>query len=353
MEKLLTFIGLFILSALASLGVCIGWFVYNSPSFSVITSVYNYEEYVGETIQSVLASDYPYFELILVNDGSTDNSLDVIKKYAQKDRRIKVIDQKNQGLSIARNNAMKIAKGDYLWFVDADDYIDSTALGQLARQIKETNQPDLISFLMKPVDANGTFRASDGYIDYLPDVLKLFRHSTFRGRDLPTGVIMSYPVVSGKQVYSRKFLKEHNITFVPKLVFEDDVFFITTLEANARGTVIFKKLYYKRAHKKAITADKSRFYDSSCRLSAEMYKSLKNVGTTEERARSIFNVYFGLIFSRFTNKPQNLLEVEKMLAFVKMQLQDEFWIQKREALEHFLTEKSYLRKEKEDEGETH
>ena len=156
MKKVLTLLFYVISVTITYSALCI-WTAHQKPSFSIITSVYNYDKYVAHTIESVLASDYPYFELILVNDGSTDHSLDVIKRYALKDKRIKVIDQENQGLSVARNNAMKIAKGDYFWFVDADDYISSKALSWLANQIKKTNYPDLISFYVQEVDENEKF----------------------------------------------------------------------------------------------------------------------------------------------------------------------------------------------------
>ena len=84
---------------------------------SVIVPVYNGEEFLSQCLDSILAQTLQDIEILCVNDGSTDNSLKILKGYAKKDKRIQIINQKNQGLSVSRNNAMKIAKGEYLSFV--------------------------------------------------------------------------------------------------------------------------------------------------------------------------------------------------------------------------------------------
>ena len=92
------------------------------PKVSVIMPVYNSEKYVGDAIKSILKQSYVDFELILVDDGSTDKSGDICEKYAAKDERVKVIHQKNQGLCAARNCGLDKATGIYICFVDNDDY---------------------------------------------------------------------------------------------------------------------------------------------------------------------------------------------------------------------------------------
>lgn len=95
---------------------------------SVIIPVYNTEKYLERCLQSVLRQTYSNTEIICVNDGSTDNSGDILEKYASADKRIKIIKQKNQGQSAARNIAMQKANGDYIFFVDADDFIHPQTL---------------------------------------------------------------------------------------------------------------------------------------------------------------------------------------------------------------------------------
>ncbi|MGL4876267.1 MAG: glycosyltransferase family 2 protein [Clostridium sp.] len=94
------------------------------PKISIIVPVYNVEKYLKKCIESILAQTFEKFELILVNDGSTDNCGKIIDEYEKKDKRIKVIHKKNGGLSSARNAGLDLAQGEYIGFVDSDDWID-------------------------------------------------------------------------------------------------------------------------------------------------------------------------------------------------------------------------------------
>ena len=106
---------------------------------SIILPVYNVQDYLNASIQSVLDQTYTSFELIIVNDGSTDSSLEICKCYAQEDCRIKLVDKENGGLSSARNAGLDVAKGDYIYFFDSDDYIDTNTI-QIMVQEKEKLQ---------------------------------------------------------------------------------------------------------------------------------------------------------------------------------------------------------------------
>ena len=111
---------------------------------SIIIPVYNAANYLQDTVQSVLNQDYQDMEIILVNDGSTDHSLALCKEMQLKDTRIKVIDQKNAGVSVARNNGMKASKGEYLLFIDADDLLEKDMVSTLYNKAVETGA-DIVS----------------------------------------------------------------------------------------------------------------------------------------------------------------------------------------------------------------
>ena len=98
-----------------------------NPKISVIIPVYNVEKYLRECLDSVINQTMKDIEIICVNDGSTDSSLDILKEYAEKDDRIIVINQTNGYVESARNNALKIAKAEYIQFVDSDDYLELNA----------------------------------------------------------------------------------------------------------------------------------------------------------------------------------------------------------------------------------
>ena len=101
------------------------------PKVSVIIPVYNVEKYLRECLNSVINQTLKDIEIILVDDGSTDSSLSICQEYAKKDDRIIVLTQQNQGAAVARNNGIKIAKGEYLSILDSDDYFDLSMLEKL------------------------------------------------------------------------------------------------------------------------------------------------------------------------------------------------------------------------------
>lgn len=107
---------------------------------SVIIPVYNVENYLDKCLSSVINQTYKNLEIICINDCSTDNSLDILKLYAEEDKRIKIIDRKtNGGLSVARNSGLEVATGDYVYFIDSDDYIDNNYLEKMLEIAIENN----------------------------------------------------------------------------------------------------------------------------------------------------------------------------------------------------------------------
>lgn len=117
--------------------------------FTVIVPVYNVEKYLAKCLDSIAMQIFKDFECIIVDDGSTDNSNIIIDKYVNNDQRFKVIHQRNMGVSAARNAALDIAKGDYITFVDADDYISNDFLEKFALKISSTNADVVICGLFK------------------------------------------------------------------------------------------------------------------------------------------------------------------------------------------------------------
>ncbi|MDR2432560.1 MAG: glycosyltransferase [Puniceicoccales bacterium] len=111
----------------------------NSPAVSVIVPCYNDAKYVSDCLDSLLAQTFQKWEAICINDGSKDNTLSILKRYARRDQRIRVIDQKNQGVCFARNRAIATAWGKYIYPLDADDKIAKTCLEELYNTITTTD----------------------------------------------------------------------------------------------------------------------------------------------------------------------------------------------------------------------
>ena len=104
-----------------------------SPQISFIVPVYNTQQYLNRCFSSIVQQKYEDWEVIVVNDGSTDESLEILQKWALRDRRIKVVTQKNAGLSVARNTGMKYAKSEWIGFIDSDDYIEPNTLSSVVK----------------------------------------------------------------------------------------------------------------------------------------------------------------------------------------------------------------------------
>lgn len=178
------------------------------PKISVIIPCYNCEKYVAKCLDSVLAQTFEDWEAIVVNDGSTDGSVEILNRYAAKDSRIKIVAQENQGLSMARNNGFKFAQGNYVSFLDSDDFIDENFLLDLHNQaVKE--QADAVMTSTKYLC--GTKIKKD-MLHY--DVLNSFIEKI---SSLPHGGCCN-------KLYRKDFLTSHNLQFPKGLYWEDNIF---------------------------------------------------------------------------------------------------------------------------------
>ncbi len=295
--------------------------------FSLILSVYNYEHFVPQMLDSVLASTDRDFELIVINDGSTDNSLNVIRSYAEKDNRIRVINQENQGLSAARNNGIQIARGDYLWFIDADDMIDKNALSALRYMVRKYH-PDMISIYTQRTNTDASRFWSDAYCRVPSEVFQ-FRNRTFSVDDLSFGTIINYPVSSVKQIYRRAFIQEKGIDFPNGTYFEDNVFFQHTLFAGAQTVVLPRVVYTIRHHSHSLIANRNRIYDSYLRIIPLIHDRIIRAGTPRKTAQRLVSDYWPGIFSRWNEltpdqKKRFLPDLKQLSAWLD-QMPDDAW----------------------------
>lgn len=160
------------------------------PLFTIIVPVYNAAAYIEQCIQSIVNQSFSNFELLLVDDGSTDASYALCKKWKEKDTRIDIFHQDNRGASAARNVGINNARGRYIQFVDADDTLESDCLQTLADLIQQNGEPDFVEFKLHywgPRGINniqGT-NLKDGFYDrayiekvFLPVMLQIYRDDT-------------------------------------------------------------------------------------------------------------------------------------------------------------------------------
>lgn len=231
----------------------------STPKISVIIPVYNTELYLSECLNSVTNQTLKEIEIICINDGSTDNSLKILKEYTQKDERIKIIDQNNQGLSCSRNNAFKITNGEYVVFLDSDDYIDSNSLRIIYNQMTAHNL-DMLSFSGVNFDSDTRQIEDNPYWSFL--YLPKDFDTTYFNIEQCWSFLNQMAVSSCLTAYKTSFIKTHKLYFPSGLCFEDNLFFTMAITKSDRCGIIKDKLYFRRIHGASITQNwNSHFMD--------------------------------------------------------------------------------------------
>lgn len=205
---------------------------------SIIIPVYNIEKYLSECLESILNQTFKDFEVICVNDGSTDSSLEILKSFAQKDSRFKIFSQKNQGAAIARNTGIKQAKGEYLQFLDSDDYFEPNMLEELYCYAEKYDS-DLVVCSSRKVDDFGNITESRNpnspiNLDLTP------LNKVFNRKDIGENIFSILTPVPWNKLYKRDLILKNGIEF-PNLKICEDVAFVHCAVACAEKIVVFDK----------------------------------------------------------------------------------------------------------------
>ena len=208
-----------------------------SPKLSIIVPVYNAEKYLDRCINSIYAQTLTDYEIILVNDGSKDDSLALCRKYAEKDSRITVIDKKNGGAGSARNKGVEIAKGEYLAFPDVDDWFEPNMYEELYALAKSgdydiafsgvNNYSQDLKFLNTIKCAAVDFKMQE---ECRKNIMTLF----------PTTTIFDVP---WNKLYRRELVVKNNVRFTDLRRCQDAVFNLDVYK-NAKSVISTEKAYY-------------------------------------------------------------------------------------------------------------
>ncbi len=203
----------------------------NNPIVSVITPAYNAEKYIKETIESVLGQTYKNWELIVVNDGSTDSTEEIIKSFD--DPRIMLFSQKNSGVSSARNRGIELAKGKYITFLDADDAIPNYSIQERVDYLDKHSDIDAV---------HGEISIRDEILQHESEVHKPFYYQNLLRKSLHLDNRMSF-----NPGYMIRKEKLNDIRFRKGMTHAEDVlFFITLCANNMTFGFIPKTMYHYR-----------------------------------------------------------------------------------------------------------
>lgn len=229
---------------------------------SIIIPCYNTAKYVNKCIDSVLNNTFKDIEVILINDGSSDNTLEILKEYEKLDKRVKVYTQDNIGQAKTRNKAIKLAKGEYLFFLDSDDYIDSDLLGKLYDEVKRGN--DIVISDAKCIDENGVELSTIKFVKYSNNNIKNY----ILNSSGPAWILIKKDIILDNNLY---FFEDHiyediavvpswgifarSISYVPNTYY----YYLQRTGSTMKQTTYSKKLediFYSLEHLKSIFKDK-------------------------------------------------------------------------------------------------
>ncbi|GAB6975899.1 glycosyltransferase [Prevotella falsenii] len=271
---------------------------------SFVIPIYNAELYLNKCIESIYNSALTNseVEIIMIDDGSTDNSAKVAKQICQQHKNTTLIEQENQGSSAARNVGIEKATGDYIWFIDSDDYLESSLLGRIKKDIIENNFPDIFAIQLKLIDGKTT------RIECSQQKVK--HNVVLKGRD---AILTGYqPSSACAIICKRDFIKKHQLSFYVGISHQD-------VEFSMRAVALAKNIYFSdyQAYiyikhsgsvSKPKTVERQYFYtigDMYVALSHQKFiKTLEDKELQDYILRWSNNILFNLVLSiKRSNSP--------------------------------------------------
>lgn len=270
---------------------------------SVILPIYNVEKYLGECLSSILTQTLKEIEVICINDGSSDNCLNILERYKKNDDRIIIINQKNQGSGIARNNGLKIAKSEYIAFMDPDDYYyDENALFNLYQKAKE-NDADLCGGNFVLVCEN----VDDCNIKKEEREYKETTNYTFKQNFLGTADDYKSASWFWRFIYKNDFLKSNNVKFPKYKRFQDIPFLAKSLSLSKNIYFLNKIVYCYRINHKVIKYSREQQKDILLALKEcfDIYINNKKY----EQYSDIFTIFIEMVdvFSSYIENEEIIL----------------------------------------------
>lgn len=233
----------------------------NGVAVSVIVPVYNGERYLRECLDSVLQQQLEAWQMICIDDGSTDQSARILAEYAEKDDHIQIITQANRGLSASRNAGIQAAAGEYLQFLDCDDKLAPGALGTLCEQARRQKLDVLYydgdTFFDEGMDDDGQFA-----------VYKQLYTAKVNIPEPVTGLQMfrmlyeakSYRASACLQIIRREYLNQTGVLFDEGILYEDNIFTLKTMTQAPRAGYCHRAFYQRRMHPNSIVTSKKDYW---------------------------------------------------------------------------------------------
>lgn len=287
------------------------------PKLSIIIPVYNVEKYLPKCLGSILEQPFKDLEVICVNDGSTDGSLDVLQKIKKNDGRVVIIDKKNEGSGIARNIGLSTAQGEYVYFIDSDDWLEANVLAKIIAKADEL-QTDILVFgglsYYNGKGQNGAYSKNK-----LP---KKYFGKVVSAKDIKKD-IFKFPSTAWTKLYRRSFLIKNEIKFQNIRAGQDQLPFFHSMITADRIAILPENIYcYQKNREGSVTSVKKKKSFSPIYVFYGIEEMLEKTGMKEEYRNIFVNKYFSKATSwlgKFDKdlKPQYFEEYSKLLKHVQ------------------------------------
>ena len=241
------------------------------PKISVIIPVYNGEDYLCECLDSVIHQTLQDIEIFIVNDGSTDSTEEILKKYSALDQRICIINQENAGAGAARNNALKYAKGEYLSILDADDVFELDML-EKSYYTAQKNDLDIVVFACDIFDDAGNVQPGDYAIrkDLMPDF------QPFCSKNIEKDVFRVFIGWTWDKLFKREFVEFHALKFQEQRTTNDALFTFDAIILAKKIMTLNDILVHHRDNKKSLSNTREKswrcFYDALIAMKEDLIK---------------------------------------------------------------------------------
>lgn len=267
------------------------------PKLSVILPVYNTEKYLPKCLDSILNQTFEDFEVICVNNNSTDNSLEILSEHAQEDKRIKIISKQNQGQAVSKNVGLQNSNGEFVYFVDSDDWLEleafETAMNNFSSDI------DVVCF--------GANVILDKEFELNEKILKLVKNEKeyhkikFKGKlELSNNIILETTLNLWNKIFRKSIITNYNISFLEDLSYADDVSFTYKYLLICKNAYFIDKYMYNYLKRpgsvmaKIKNRDQTHIADNFL-ASYDVYNFLKSNNILNER----MSVFLNILYCRF------------------------------------------------------
>ena len=282
------------------------------PKVSIVVPCYNVELYIGECMESILGQDYKNLEVICIDDFSTDATYNRILEFCNRDSRVKLLKHsKNKGLSIVRNNGIKEATGEYIWFIDADDYIKENAVKKIVNQLLEMDAEGIFFYFEKK---NQGTRTSESCIETVETRLPCKENHLYIGKDIFRKFYecRSFKIEACRYMWKLEFLRNNSLFFYERLIHEDNYFTFFALMKAKKILVLQEALYVYRIRDDSIMANIDQRYLQSIYIILVDIISYWRKNGDDEQINKAIEYYLDSLWKIFLKRRNYFEEIEEL-----------------------------------------